>query len=127
MEKIHYLVTEDHQSEFPEPIVLPKGAVLVIGEKYDGPEDWIGWFFCETPGQKGGWVPEQIIQKTGPRSGYALEDYSARELNVSAGHQVWGGRELNGWLWCERPDRSDSGWVPLSKLQKMDTQSHAGP
>ena len=65
MESIQYLVIKDHTSEYPEPITFAKGASLLVGEKYEGPEDWDNWLFCETPEQKGGWVPSQIIKIIG--------------------------------------------------------------
>jgi len=58
-----YLVIQDHTSEYPEPITFEKGAPLTVGEKYEGPEGWDNWFFCESPGRKGGWVPLACLQE----------------------------------------------------------------
>ena len=42
----------------PQPITFAKGAPLLIGERYQGPEGWDDdWFFCRTPGQQAGWGP----------------------------------------------------------------------
>lgn len=116
-----YLVLQDHSSEYPEPITFRKGAPLSVGERYEGPEGWEDWFFCETPGQQGGWVPAQIIEYIGEgegttRTARAREDYTARELDVRAGDLLLGSRILNGWSWCETPNGAASGWVPLAKL-----------
>jgi hypothetical protein len=107
----------EHRSEFPHPISVHKGAPLTVGERYAGPEKWENWFFCEVPGQEGGWVPGQIIEMIGLGCGRVTEDYTARELNVQCGEEVLGSKELNGWLWCEKMDGSASGWVPLANLQ----------
>jgi len=46
-------------SEYPEPITFRAGAPLKVGERYACLEGWNNWWFCETPGQTGGWVPAQ--------------------------------------------------------------------
>ncbi len=117
METKQYLVIQDHTSEFPEPIAFKKGATFTVGEKYEGPEGWENWIYCESPGQKGGWVPAQIIEIVKDKTARAREDYTARELNVREGELLLGERILNGWVWCKRSDSSESGWVPLTNLQ----------
>ncbi|MCE8019901.1 hypothetical protein HOP51_07200 [Halomonas sp. MCCC 1A11036] len=119
MEAKQYLVIQDHTSEYPEPITLKKGALLSVGEKYEGPEGWDNWVFCETPGQKGGWVPVQILEIVNDKTARAREDYTARELNVRKGGLLLGSRTLNGWAWCKSTDSLESGWVPLENLQEV--------
>jgi hypothetical protein len=51
--------------------------------------------------------------------GRALEDYTAKELNVQEGELLIGSRVLNGWLWCEKTVSTDSGWVPLENLKEV--------
>lgn len=114
-----YVVTRAHTSEYPEPITFAKGAPLSVGEKYEGPEGWENWFFCHTPGQRGGWVPAQVIEIIDGKNARAREDYTARELNVREGEVLLGSRALNGWIWCENPANSESGWVPISCLQEI--------
>lgn len=111
-----FCVIEDHYSEFPDPITFKKGAILSVGERYEGPEDWADWVFCTISGQSGGWVPLQLLDKTSDDSAVALEDYTARELNVRKNDMLLGDRILNGWIWCTTPDQSCSGWVPQEKL-----------
>ena len=113
-----YLVIKDHTSEYPDPITFEKGAPLAVGEKYEGPEDWDNWLFCETPGQKGGWVPAQIIEILNDKAARAREDYKAKELNVREGDLLISSKTLNGWAWCKRSGSSESGWVPLANLQE---------
>ncbi|WP_240451488.1 hypothetical protein [Pseudomonas aeruginosa] len=111
-----YLVIRAHRSEYPFPIAFDKGAPLSVGERYEGPEEWAGWYFCTTPGQQGGWVPEQLIERIDADSGVARERYTARELEVEVGEEVEGLRRLNGWIWCRRKPERDSGWVPEDHL-----------
>lgn len=118
MEGKQYLVIQDHTSEYPEPITFAKGALLLVGKKYEGPENWVDWMFCETPGQKGGWVPVQIIEMVDDGAARAREDYTARELNAQKGELLLVSRTMNGWAWCKSIDGSESGWVPLASLQE---------
>ena len=119
MEAKQYLVLHDHTSEYPEPITVQKGAPLTVGELYEGPEGWDNWRFCESPGQKGGWVPVQILEMVSDTVARVREDYTARELNVRQGDLLHGARTLNGWVWCQKSGSSESGWVPLACLQEM--------
>jgi hypothetical protein len=118
MKAKHYLVIQGHTSEYPEPITFAKGAPLAVGEKYEGPEGWDNWLFCVTPGQKGGWVPAQIIEIINDNTARAREDYTARELNAREGDVLLGTTTLNGWVWCKSTDTLESGWVPLANLQE---------
>ncbi|MDJ0624339.1 MAG: SH3 domain-containing protein [Desulfocapsaceae bacterium] len=120
MRKKRYLVIQDYSSEYPNPITFAKGASLVVGKKYEGPEDWNDWFFCSTPGQDSGWVPAQIIEIINGNIARAREDYTARELNVQKGDLLLGLKTLNGWVWCENPASSESGWVPIVNLQEIN-------
>lgn len=113
----NYLVTQDHKSEYPKPITFTKGTLLTVGERYEGPEGWKDWLLCSTPGQESGWVPAQILEIINGNTARASEDYTARELNVRKGGRLVGSRVLNGWVWCDASAESESGWVPLNKLQ----------
>ena len=122
---MRYVVTEGHRTEYPNPIQLKQGEKVILGKTseetvgetpYD--ENWTGWVFCAKPdGSNEGWVPDQIIRREGEHE-YAVEDYSARELDVDEGAIMQGIKEMNGWLLgeCDR----ETGWVPLDKLRKMD-------
>ncbi|CAD5108123.1 SH3 domain-containing protein [Zestomonas carbonaria] len=114
-----YLVIRPHRSEYPEPITLSKGDPVVVGDRYEGPEGWDDWYFCTTPGQQGGWVPKQVIERVDGNTGRALEDYTAKELDVDEGETLIGLRTLNGWVWCSRVSDTEAGWVPLEHLRQM--------
>ncbi|OTG85879.1 hypothetical protein B9T31_09820 [Acinetobacter sp. ANC 4558] len=115
-----FIAIRQHRSEFPNPITFQKGTYLNIGEKYLGENNWDHWFFCTVEGQSGGWVPEQIIDRVDENSGYALENYTAKELEVNAGDELKVDQSLNGWMWCTRIQDGESGWVPENLLvQKL--------
>ncbi|PJC96231.1 ligand-binding protein SH3 [Janthinobacterium sp. BJB1] len=114
---MRYIVVVQHRSEHAQPIHFAKGCFFIIGEKYEGPEDWDIWFFCRTPDSQEGWVPGQVVEQLGPGRGKALENYTALELNVNTGDVLIGTKKLNGWVWCHRPSETGSGWVPLKNLR----------
>lgn len=91
---MHYEVIQRHRSEYPTPITFAKGAPLFVGERYEGSQGWEDWYFCSTPGQREGWVPAQVFNMTAPGAAVAMEDYTARELDVEVGERLEGGREL---------------------------------
>lgn len=53
-------------------------------------------------------------------TGFALEDYTAKELNVEQNEHVIGLRETNGWIWCIRTLDSDEGWLPKENLELVE-------
>ena len=112
-----YVVVDPHVSEYPEPICLTQGDVVSVGEEYEGPEGWAGWYLCSAPGQQDGWVPGQIIELTAPGSGVMKEDYSAKELDTAAGDRLTGSRLLNGWLWATHRPTGAAGHRPGMRLR----------
>lgn len=114
-----YVVIETHRSEYPAPITFARGAMLEVGQRYEGDEHWEDWYLCSCTGQAPGWVPGQLIERLGVAQGRALEPYSAHELDVDPGQQVEGLRALNGWLWCRVAGKDELGWVPLAKLRRL--------
>ncbi|PKM20284.1 MAG: hypothetical protein CVV11_01850 [Gammaproteobacteria bacterium HGW-Gammaproteobacteria-15] len=114
-----YIVVSSHKSEFPKPITFKKGDLLLVDEEYSGSEGWDNWYLCTTPGQEPGWVPGQIIERLENSHSRALEDYTAKELNVLEGELLIGSRVLNGWLWCEKTVSTESGWVPLENVKEL--------
>lgn len=108
-----------HRSEYLEPIHFSKGTLLNIGEKYQGSENWDNWYFCTVDNGLEGWVPTQIIEWINKHQGYAIADYTAKELNVDHGDLLLGEQQLNGWIWCSRLSDDQSGWVPLEVLSQI--------
>lgn len=114
-----YQVIKKHKNEFPNPIIISKGDKFLIGEECDENEAWNDWYFCETQGQIKGWVPKQVIKWLSDGKGEALEDYSAKEMDVDEGDVLIGVKVLNGWVWCQHASSEEEGWVPIENLVKM--------
>ncbi|MBJ9976371.1 ligand-binding protein SH3 [Pseudomonas sp. S75] len=117
---MNYVVIENHRSEYPRPIHFVRGALLQIGQRYQGEHDCQDWYLCSCGGQQAGWVPGQLIERLGVGEGRALESYSAHELDVDPGQVMVGLRPLNGWLWCRSQRNGELGWLPLDKLRRLD-------
>lgn len=113
---MRYVAISEHRNEYLNPITFTKGTYLNIGENYFGHEKWVHWVFCTIAGHSGGWVPEQIIHKISSNVGYALENYTAKELDIRIGEELQGLKWLNGWVWCIRINNNESGWVPENIL-----------
>ncbi|HHR3734686.1 TPA: SH3 domain-containing protein [Salmonella enterica] len=116
-----FIATGPHRSEYPDPIMFTKGTRIIIGEKYEGNEDWNDWYFCTVPNHSGGWVPAQLIEQSDkPGHGVAKDDYTAKELDVNEGDKFQSIKYLNGWLWCRRLSDNEIGWVPTGILKETE-------
>ena len=117
MVKSKYIVLEAYENSNLQPIELNAGDKVSVGEKSEDHSSWDNWVYCVsmTTG-KSGWTPIQILQVEGEFA-VVTEDYTARELTVKVGERLQGSKELNGWIWCERQESSDFGWVPKACLR----------
>jgi len=114
-----YMVIRSYESSSPDPIVLRKGERVILGQTYEGEENWPHWVFCSKPDRsQGGWVPEQIISR-GIEDGVIKENYSAKELTMAENEVVQGLKELNGWVWCKRLNNHEIGWFPKDNLKEL--------
>lgn len=110
-----YVVIKDHQSGYPDPIVLKKGDEVFYGQE---DTHYPNWIFCRSMiSKKSGWVPKQILTSPDPVSSKAivLKDYSAHELTVKSGEQLVGLEHLNDWTYCITKT-GERGWIPTDHL-----------
>lgn len=85
-----FIATDQHRSEYPDPITFKRGTRIVVGEIYEGNEEWENWYFCTITNHSGGWVPAQVIKC------------------------------VNGWFWCQRLSDNETGWVPVKILEETE-------
>lgn len=101
-----------HTTEYDTPIQLSKGEIVKLGELAPE-ENWKDWIWAENEKQEGGWVPIQIIENLEiSGQGIVLEDYSAKELNITKDEIVVKIRSLNAWTWVRKVSNNEEGWVP---------------
>jgi SH3-like domain-containing protein len=97
-----------HRSNYPDPIEFSTGELLRLGRR---DHEYPGWIRVILASGNEGWAPESLIDE----NAVALDDYTARELNVEVGESVIWHRELAGWVWVEN-EKGESGWVPESAI-----------
>ena len=116
-----YVLTENHRTEFPNPLILQKGENVIVGNK-SSPE-WPDWVFCEkTDGSNSGWVPKNIINviiPQGANRGFITENYTARELDIDKGALVEALKEFGGWCFVRNKTSNEEGWVPKKILSEI--------
>ena len=116
---MEYIVTEDHRTEFPDPLLLRQGEEVIVGE--ESSHNWPNWILCtKADGSNKGWVPKQIIKQE-KNYGKITEDYSAKELDIDKGTIVEGIKELNGWLLSKNKKTNEIGWIPLEKMKEQNS------
>jgi len=108
---LKFIAIRQHRSECQNPISFAQGTILKLGEYYCD-DEMEYWYFCTLDGDKGGWVPEQLIERIDENYGRALEDYTAKELEVNSGDKLKMTKIMNGRAWCVRKSDGDEGWVP---------------
>jgi Variant SH3 domain. len=114
-----YQVNEDHKPNNMNPIRVSKGETVKLGKISDEEDGWNNWIYCYSLNNESeGWIPEQIIQIEN-EYGILLDNYCAKELNVSKGEAVVGELELNGWVWCSIIKDFEEGWLPKEKIMQM--------
>ena len=104
-------VITDYRAAYPDPIIVSTGDELIFGE---GDPEYPGWVWCTDGRGKGGWAPDDCIERTraGPGARY---DYAATELSANAGDELIMSREKSGWAWCTN---GQSGWLPVANLER---------
>lgn len=116
---MRFVTLEEHTSDNKSPIIIKKGIRVRVGEQSDDAGSWPNWIYCYSLEDTGeGWTPRQIVQ-TEREYGVALEDYSAKELEVEKGELVEGDKEMNGWVWCKKMSDLEEGWMPKEKLMAL--------
>jgi hypothetical protein len=109
------VVIRPHTRSYDNPIKLCRGESVEI-VKSD--PSWPGWLWCRTPTGLAGWVPEDILEKSG-KNVTAREDYDATELTVAVGDQLKFIKEKKGWVWCEAKT-GERGWVPKKAVATIE-------
>ena len=111
---------------YDNPITLKKNEKVIIDLAIkDSDPEWCNWCWCTTNENVSGWVPIQILELHEPLSNnrqvaIATETYSANELSVNQHDVVISSKRLNGWVWCQKENSFNAGWVPLKCLRPIE-------
>lgn len=112
-------VVRDYRSQYANPIRFAAGDVVTLGKRDD---EWTDFIRATTEDGNSGWAPIDCLKPLGDGRAQALEDYSARELDVAVDDAIVVLREYGGWYWVA-DDHQDLGWVPGScvRIEHDDT------
>ncbi|MCL2245879.1 MAG: hypothetical protein FWC10_02060 [Lentimicrobiaceae bacterium] len=116
---LDYVVIEEYETKYPNPITLIIGEKVIIGKAHEATENenWENWVYCtKTDHSNAGWVPKQIINY---ETGLILRNYSANELTVEKGVLVERIEELNGWLLSKNKSTGEIGWLPIENIMPL--------
>lgn len=106
-----------HTTAYKNPIQLSKGEIVKLGNLAPE-ENWKDWIWAENDNQLGGWVPVQIIENLEDgKQALILENYSAKELDITKDELVIKIKSLNGWSWVRKISNNDEGWLPDEVLE----------
>ena len=105
-------IITDYQCAYPDPLILKSGDQVIV-EQND--TQWPAFVWCTDQNGKGGWVPEQYLERQG-NVGVIRVDYNTQELTVLTGEMVQIKQEAGGWYWCLN-EAGQQGWVPGEHLQ----------
>lgn len=116
MVPIHGIVKANRTPQYPDPIDVNTGEIVVLGKT--DPE-WPGWQWCTDGRGKSGWVPIEWIEARGNACGIIKHPYTARELPISIGQKILVQRQESGWYWASN-EAGETGWIPSSHVILSD-------
>lgn len=110
-------ITKVHRSNYPNPICFRRGQQVEVGEE---DPNFPGWIRVKTEDGNEGWAPMDYLELApSGEQGKAVNDYTAKELDVRPGEQVEIISELAGWVWC-RSSLGEYGWIPAVTTAPAD-------
>lgn len=118
LKAITAMVVQGQTSPDEVPLTLHAGDVVRVGEPH--PER-SGYVWVNDAGFGAGWVPQDLLDRSGDVA-RAAGEYCSAELAVQPGDVVrlmWEDPRHGAW-WCESRD-SERGWVRSAHLQFAST------
>jgi SH3-like domain-containing protein len=102
----------DYCTQYRDPVAFAAGDAVQVGAR---DTEWPEFLWATDAKGRSGWVHQRYLDRD-HGTALAARDYSARELDASAGESVQLIDEAGGWWWCE-DDRGAQGWLPARDLQ----------
>jgi SH3-like domain-containing protein len=109
-------VVRDYRTQYPDPVRFAQGETVAVGAR---DTEWPEFVWATDAGGRSGWVHQRYLDAD-RGTARATRDYSARELDASAGEQVRLIEEAGGWWWCESATGAQ-GWLPARDLDLGNT------
>lgn len=112
-----YRVVKEYNDTPDEPIKIVTGETLQFVEESNPNGVWANWVFCKGIGKEG-WVPKQILNIEGNHI-TSLQDYHAKEHNLTLNEILIANYAINGWVWGVKESSPDVfAWAPLNHLKE---------
>ncbi|MBL8297581.1 MAG: SH3 domain-containing protein [Rhodanobacteraceae bacterium] len=105
------VLLRDYHTQYPDPVCFVRGDAIVAGAR---DTEWPEFIWATDPAGRSGWVHQSYLSAD-RGSVLGLRDYSARELDASAGERVRLIEQAGGWWWAEN-ERGVQGWLPARDL-----------
>ncbi len=112
-----YITIRPWNTNAPYHLEVKEGDFVKIKVIEDRPE-WKEWIWCETSANSG-FIPQNMIEIVDDSTGKILEDYTAKELGISAGEVISGLKKHQGWVFGENDRSKEKGWLPNEILLKL--------
>ncbi len=106
-------VIRAYQAVYPDLLVIKTGEELNVGEN---DTQWPAFVWCTNRAGKGGWVPDNYIDRQAEGRGLARRDYSAAELSAAVGEEIILEQEEGGWFWATN-QAGEKGWIPVEHVE----------
>lgn len=103
-------ISKSYLTKYLNPIILNKRDKVILGRKEQKPV-WDGWIWAESD-NNAGQIPVQLVSTNDGINGIILDNYTAKELDVTEGDTVILIKELNGWYWVRHLITNEEGWIP---------------
>jgi hypothetical protein len=102
-----FVANADYEERDNRPLRLRAGQEVSVG-----PVDraWPGWVWATDGSDRGGYVPEEILEPLGEGRFAAMEEFDPTVLAVKRGDALDSLRQIHGWHWCRHADGRE-GWV----------------
>jgi SH3-like domain-containing protein len=105
-------LVRDYRTQYHDPVRFARGESVLVGVR---DSEWPEFVWATDAGGRSGWVHQRYLDGDHGEA-RATRDYTARELDATAGEEVHLIEEAGGWWWCENATGAQ-GWLPARDLQ----------
>lgn len=104
---MHYIANSDYEDRDADPLRLKPGDMVHVGAP---DKTWPGWVWATDSEGRGGYVPEECLQRRGEGTFLVTQAFDPTVLTIRRGDHLESLRQIHGWHWC-RNQAGGEGWV----------------
>ena len=102
-----FRANSDYEDRDPNPLRVGVGDEVRTGER---DQTWPGWIWVVDAQGNDGYVPEEILEESGPGVSRIRDEFDPGVLKIRRGDRLESIRRIHGWHWC-RNEAGEEGWV----------------